>query len=429
MQNTVNVGESNVRLLTYNLFIRPPGIRNNKDDYKDERIECLINDRLAPKVLKKVESDNEGVPNSRYRIDLSKFPNVPFLSPWRTPYHHHNSKKHMNGMDQFHQDSRFEDTPTSSILGAFDIVCFQELFSAFSYRQRRLIEKAKTLGFSYSATSPLPPYFKSTFLVDGGLVVISRYPIVDSSYLMFTQGVDSDMLASKGVLYCKIKLPNHQLIHLFTTHLQASYINPNALTDTNVRNDGVRTVQLNQLREFILEKTYQDAHPIILAGDLNVDARVAKDNGKSDSPAYLEMLDILSKPNPKYTKDCVLEKLSLNTDGLLYSIHDSLKSDIGVHPPTVGDIYYKKDSMDRLNKLPRETELTNKNDYMCMKRLDYILFFDRQFTYNNSLPSTSIIYKQNSTKVEPFFIDGFPFTQLSDHYGVSTILQTSESSK
>lgn len=38
-----NPKPSKIRILTYNFFIRPPGVHNTGDDYKDERIEIFKN--------------------------------------------------------------------------------------------------------------------------------------------------------------------------------------------------------------------------------------------------------------------------------------------------------------------------------------------------------------------------------------------------
>lgn len=35
--------KGHIRLLTYNIFLRPPFIRNNADDYKNERFEEFLN--------------------------------------------------------------------------------------------------------------------------------------------------------------------------------------------------------------------------------------------------------------------------------------------------------------------------------------------------------------------------------------------------
>ncbi len=32
----------NIKILTYNIFIRPPPIKTNEDDYKDERLKIFM---------------------------------------------------------------------------------------------------------------------------------------------------------------------------------------------------------------------------------------------------------------------------------------------------------------------------------------------------------------------------------------------------
>jgi hypothetical protein len=39
----VSPNKGHIRLLTYNIFLRPPFIRNNADDYKNERFEEFLN--------------------------------------------------------------------------------------------------------------------------------------------------------------------------------------------------------------------------------------------------------------------------------------------------------------------------------------------------------------------------------------------------
>jgi len=40
-------GAVKVRLLSYNVFCRPPGIKNNSDDYKDERLNEIMTDEVV----------------------------------------------------------------------------------------------------------------------------------------------------------------------------------------------------------------------------------------------------------------------------------------------------------------------------------------------------------------------------------------------
>lgn len=53
-------------------------------------------------------------------------------------------------------------------------------------------------------------------------MVLSRFPIVFSHFESYNLGILSDSASDKGYIYCKIKA-REETIHLFVTHLQASY--------------------------------------------------------------------------------------------------------------------------------------------------------------------------------------------------------------
>ena len=53
---------------------------------------------------------------------------------------------------------------------------------------------------------PPPASLFSMTPLDGGLLTLSRFPIVDSDFLVFKRGVFSDWLSRKGVLYSKIDI-------------------------------------------------------------------------------------------------------------------------------------------------------------------------------------------------------------------------------
>jgi hypothetical protein len=39
------------------------------------------------------------------------------------------------------------------------------------------------------------------------------------------------------------------------------------------------------------------------------------------------------------------------------------------------------------------------------------------------MPGQRLVVNVDTTKIEKFFVDGLPFTQLSDHYGISAQLE------
>lgn len=60
--------------------------------------------------------------------------------------------------------------------------------------------------------------------MDGGLAVLSRFPILYSKFESYGVGILADSASDKGSLHCKI-LANNCIVNIFNTHLQATYHN------------------------------------------------------------------------------------------------------------------------------------------------------------------------------------------------------------
>jgi hypothetical protein len=105
------------------------------------------------------------------------------------------------------------------------------MFQTGSFRSEKIIEFAiqngifaAISGFFYWKMST-PPNFLLGPVVDSGLLVISKYPIISSEFRSYDIGILSDSASDKGYIYCKINARN-SILHLFATHLQASYMFP-----------------------------------------------------------------------------------------------------------------------------------------------------------------------------------------------------------
>ncbi|CAG8500426.1 6129_t:CDS:2 [Acaulospora colombiana] len=272
-----------VRLLSINLFMRPPLIRNNASDYKEARLEYFI----------------------------------------------------------------------ENILSIYDIICLEEMFEFGSTRRQRLLEAAFKAGFEHSWTSPRNSLFN--FSIDGGLVILSRFPIRSRDRITYPYGTHSDRLSAKGALYVKIELAKDQFIHLFSTHTQASYVASPPLSDKSVL---VREQQIFLLRQFIdkaIVSRRSSHEPIILVGDLNVNSRPLLDPSdpssvKGDSQEYLNMVKILSgegireDSHVRYSNEKMI------------GVRDVIKEHYGIHPITFADVLKDNDG----KMIPREVILTSK---------------------------------------------------------------------
>lgn len=197
---SVLIDRKSIRVLTYNIFIRPI-TKNNESDWKDERLDDFL-----------------------------------------------------------------------KILHNYDIICLQEMFGSFSNRKSKLIRAATKNGLFYYVELT-PPNFYSKYLVDGGLLILSRFPIIKYAIHHYDFGVVSDSLSQKGIIYVQIEI-GEGILHLFNTHTQASYNND--LYDLFLACYKTRMHQINQLGKFIktiLSKEFVNNRDLsILCGDMNIDA-------------------------------------------------------------------------------------------------------------------------------------------------------------
>lgn len=114
------VTNSTARFLTLNIFMRPPLIKNNWSDYKDDRLAYI----------------------EKY------------------------------------------------ILPEYDVITFQESFAFATRRKDRLITTARNLGYNYHIESPRK--YPWQIGVDGGLLLVSRFPIRQVDIIEYPRGQHSD---------------------------------------------------------------------------------------------------------------------------------------------------------------------------------------------------------------------------------------------
>jgi hypothetical protein len=114
------VANDTAKFLTLNIFMRPPGVKNNWSDFKDDRTDFII--------------------------------------------------RH--------------------VLPHYDVVSFQESFGFGSRRKDYLIRAAREMGYNYHVESDRK--YPWQIAVDGGLLVLSRFPIKDSQTIEYPRGRHSD---------------------------------------------------------------------------------------------------------------------------------------------------------------------------------------------------------------------------------------------
>ena len=159
-----------------------------------------------------------------------------------------------------------------------DILCLQEFFefeSSNFYEPN--IPAVKAMGYPYYYF--VPHYFRYQKAYRMGVVIFSKYPIVDTAVVPYKQNVAADNL-----VYADINV-NGKTIRLMTTHLQSVRFNPvdyegiNKIKNTDdnaleasrtilskiIKAYQSRSGQAEQVREVI----NKSPHPVIICGDFN----------------------------------------------------------------------------------------------------------------------------------------------------------------
>ncbi|KAJ3044634.1 Sphingomyelin phosphodiesterase 2, neutral membrane (Neutral sphingomyelinase) [Rhizophlyctis rosea] len=276
----------------------------------------------------------------------------------------------------------------ANLLKNYDVIAFQECFGSFSPRRGTLLKAAKEQGFTHNACCPVPPVYQGR--VDGGIVVLSRYPIKSQKWHAYPRGVHSDFLADKGLLYSHINPTSTTHLHLFSTHLQASY-HPPGTPNTDKSSITTRLNQIHLIKRHIdtiinsFSEPYNPATTtILLVGDLNIDSRSGDE------------FDLFQR---------VLRGDDPSVQGEKLFIKDVVFDALGDHPVTTCEVT-KESGIDSETK--------------C---LDYILELVPMAAYGETGtgPKSS---KFTNTRVDDFKVEGAKggWVHASDHWGVMTEL-------
>lgn len=161
-------------------------------------------------------------------------------------------------------------------MSKYDIICVQSVSSTFSKRRNELIREATRQGFFFSVESQKPGTF-STFGIDSGIIIFSRFPIIKKAYVPFPNSVYSDTTIQKGFVYVKIQIKD-QFIHVLNTELQSNESEiKQSSSDTFINCFRTRQEQLLILSKFIRqgiiydEEFHHNDDLIILCGNFNLE--------------------------------------------------------------------------------------------------------------------------------------------------------------
>lgn len=138
-------------------------------------------------------------------------------------------------------------------LGEFDIVAVQE---AWDKSTEDLISES---NFPYVVRGPHAHKFPK----DSGLVLLTRYPVLETEFMQFNKCAGFDCFTKKGVLRTRLSLPNGSSLDVYNTHMNAAI----SLAGQNIGYK-IRKSQIQQFTKFLSARSAGVDYLIL--GDTNV---------------------------------------------------------------------------------------------------------------------------------------------------------------
>ncbi|MFE5541796.1 sphingomyelin phosphodiesterase [Streptomyces sp. NPDC056492] len=179
------------------------------------------------------------------------------------------------------QDHRASEIPRASFFQGHDVVVLQEAFdngasdalksgaSAQYPYQTPIVGRSKSgwdaTGGAYSSTTP----------EDGGVTILSKWPIVRKEQVVYKDACGADWWSNKGFAYVVLNV-NGTNVHVVGTHAQST--DPGCGSGEAAE---MRARQFKAMDAFLDGKNIPANEQVIVAGDMNVDSR---------SPEFASML-------------------------------------------------------------------------------------------------------------------------------------------
>lgn len=205
----------------------------------------------------------------------------------------------------FHDEHDWRTERIPYFLRGYDAVVLQE---AFSEQHRNLIVKALKAEYPYNSGILGEDEFLS---FNGGVIILSRWPILEMDEIVFKGCDGSDCMVKKGVVYTAIEKQGER-IHLFGLHLQAQKEHAQA-----------RVGQFPQLQRFMLQQRIPQSELVLVAGDFNVDYFSNDTNGEFSQLSSISSLILPeNSPAPSYdhaSNTLVDESVAERLDYIFYS--------------------------------------------------------------------------------------------------------------
>ncbi|PBC65869.1 sphingomyelin phosphodiesterase [Streptomyces sp. Tue6028] len=179
------------------------------------------------------------------------------------------------------QDHRAAEIPKTSFFRGNDVVVLQE---AFDNGASDALKNAAAGGYPYqtpvvgrskSGWDATGGAYSSTTPEDGGVTVLSKWPIVRKEQYVYKDACGADWWSNKGFAYVVLNV-NGAKVHVVGTHAQST--DPGCGAGEAA---AMRSRQFKAIDAFLDAKNIPADEQVLVAGDMNVDSR---------TPEYASML-------------------------------------------------------------------------------------------------------------------------------------------
>lgn len=179
------------------------------------------------------------------------------------------------------QEQRAREIPRASFFQGNDVVVLQEAFdnSASDNLKRAAADaypyQTPVVGRSTSGWDATGGAYSATTPEDGGVTLLSKWPIVHKEQYVYQDACGSDWWSNKGFVYAVLDVDGTK-VHVVGTHTQST---DSGCEDGEAQDDRAR--QFKAISAFLADRNIPADEEVMVAGDMNVD---------SHGPEYASML-------------------------------------------------------------------------------------------------------------------------------------------
>ncbi|GGT05746.1 sphingomyelin phosphodiesterase [Streptomyces kurssanovii] len=174
------------------------------------------------------------------------------------------------------QDHRAAAIPAASFFQGNDVVVLQEAFDNSSSEAllqgaaAKYPHRTPVMGRSKDGWDATGGSYSSTTPEDGGVAVLSKWPIIRKEQYVYKDACGADWWSNKGFVYTVLDV-NGTRVHVVGTHAQSTDPGCDAGEAAEMRSR-----QFRAMDAFLDAKNIPASEQVVVAGDFNVDSRSAE---------------------------------------------------------------------------------------------------------------------------------------------------------